>query len=132
VPGSHKNGRMEHEDTNDESNVLFRGQSVSGIAEEQAVMCPLQPGEASFHHGWTLHASMPNRSDDRRIGFNVQYIDPSARQTLHDLDTATLVRGQDRFNHYTPDVFADGVMGPEAIARHERLEKLRKVTWASA
>ena len=62
----------------------------------------------------------------------MQYIDPSARQTLHDLDTATLVRSQDRFNHCTPDVFADGVMGPEAIATHERLEKLRKVTWASA
>jgi len=132
VPGSHKNGRMEHEDTDDDSNVLFRGQSVSGVAEEQAVMCPLQPGEASFHHGWTLHASMPNRSDDRRIGFNVQYIDPSARQTLHDLDTATLVRGEDRFNHYKPDVFADGAMHPEAVENHERLEKLRKETWANA
>ena len=132
VPGSHKNGRMKHDNTDDESNVLFRGQSVSGVAEEQAVMCPLQPGEASFHHGWTLHASMSNRSNDRRIGFNVQYIDPSARQTLHDLDTATLVRGEDRFNHYKPDVFADGVMQPDTIAKHGQLEELRKETWANA
>ena len=132
VPGSHKQGRLEHEDTDDESNVLFRGQSVSGVAEERAAMCPLQPGEASFHHGWTLHASMPNHSDDRRIGFNVQYIDPSARQTLHELDTATLVRGEDRYNYYKPDVFARAVMQPEATAAHERLEKLRKETWANA
>ncbi len=132
VPGSHKQGKLEHTDTQDQTNVLFRGQSVVGIAEEEAVMCPLQPGEASFHHGWTLHASMPNQSDDRRIGFNVQYINPSAAQTLHNLDTATLVRGKDRFNHYAADEFATGAMTPEAAARHAELEKLRKETWASA
>ncbi len=132
VSGSHKQGKLDHEDIDDESNVLFRGQSVSGVTEEQAVMCPLQPGEASFHHGWTLHASMPNRSDERRIGFNVQYIHPSARQTLHDLDTATLVRGEDSFGHYTPDIFATDVMTPKAIATHAALEKLRKETWANA
>ncbi len=132
VPGSHKQGRLDHEDTDDESNVLFRGQSVSGVAEEEAVLCPLQPGEASFHHGWTLHASMPNRSDDRRIGLNVQYINPSARQTLHDLDSATLVRGEDRYKHYRPDLFATSVMAPNAVSRHAELEKLRKETWAQA
>ncbi len=132
VPGSHTQGKLEHTDTADTSNVLFRGQSVEGVAEDNAQMCPLQPGEASFHHGWTLHASMPNASDDRRIGFNVQYIDPSARQTLHDLDTATLVRGVDHFGHYKPDQFASGVMQKEAVERHARLEKLRKDTWANA
>lgn len=132
VPGSHREGKLEHRDTDDQSNVLFRGQSVEGVAEDEALMCPLQPGEASFHHGWTLHASMPNASDDRRIGFNVQYINPSARQTLHDLDTATLVRGVDRFNHYKPDSFARGAMEADALTEHARLEKLRKETWANA
>ncbi len=132
VPGSHKRGKLEHTDTNDESNVLFRGQSVTGVAEDQAVLCPLQPGEASFHHGWTLHASMPNNSQDRRIGLNVQYIHPSARQTLHDLDTATLVRGVDHHDHYKPDIFATGGMEPNAVKHHERLEKLRKETWSNA
>ena len=132
VPGSHKDGQMHHDDIDDESNVLFRGQSVSGVAEDQAVLCPLQPGEASFHHGWTLHASMPNNSDDRRIGLNVQYIHPSARQTLHDLDTATLVRGEDNFQHYKPDVFAAGVMETSAVEAHAALDKLRKETWAQA
>ncbi len=132
VPGSHKQGQLDHQDTDDKSNVLFRGQSVQGVAENNAVMCPLRPGEASFHHGWTLHASMPNLSNHRRVGFNVQYISPSARQTLHDLDTATLLRGQDRFNHYKADQFATGVMEPEAVSHHAALETLRKETWASA
>jgi len=48
------------------------------------VLCPLRPGEASFHHGWTLHSSRPNQSGDRRIGLNIQYLSPSVRQTLHD------------------------------------------------
>ena len=95
-------------------------------------MCPLQSGEASFHHGWTLHASMPNRSDDRRIGFNVQYITPNARQTLHDADTATLVRGFDNVNSYQPDIFATGTMQPDAVATHAALEKRRKEVWANA
>ena len=32
------------------------------------LLCPLQPGEASFHHGWTLHASMLNRSNTAASG----------------------------------------------------------------
>lgn len=132
VPGSHHQGKRAHRDTDDDSNVLFRGQSVDDVAEECALMCPLSPGEASFHHGWTLHASMPNRSDDRRIGFNVQYINPSARQTLHDADTATLVRGTDRFNHYRADEFAKGAMRPADQVRHAKLEEMRKSTWTKA
>lgn len=132
VPGSHKNGMMKHEDLRDARNVLHRGQSVAGVDEAQAVHCPLQPGEASFHHGWTLHASMPNRSNDRRIGLNVQYINPSARQTLNPNATATLVRGEDRYGYYEPDVFASGLMLPEDVARHAVLEKKMKETWDAA
>ena len=73
VPGSHLEGRRGHRLTADHANVLFQGQTVDGVDESAAALCPLRPGEASFHHGWTLHASLPNRSDDRRIGLNVQY-----------------------------------------------------------
>ena len=60
------------------------------------VHCPLRPGEASFHHGWTVHRSAPNTSADRRIGLNVQYVAPDNSQ--HGAaTTATLVRGEDRF-----------------------------------
>ena len=132
VPGSHTQGKLAHEDSADENNVLFRGQSVKDVSESDAVLCPLAPGEASFHHGWTLHASMPNQSDDRRIGLNVQYIAPSVRQLINRNETATLVRGKDDFGHYQPDIFATGVMEPEALERHAELERKRKETWANA
>lgn len=132
IPGSHRQGRLDHVDGDDGANVLFRGQTVAGVDEAQAVMCPLEPGEASFHHGWTLHASMPNHSGDRRIGFNAQYICPSVRQTVNRNETATLVRGEDRHRHYEADIFASGVMEPADLERQAELDRRRKQTWADA
>lgn len=122
LPGSHRTGRHAHETTEDDSNVLFQGQTVHGISEDDAVMCPLQPGQASFHHGWTLHASMPNLSNDRRIGLNVQYIAPHIRQTKNDHDTAILVRGEDGYHHFGEDLPAATDLDPAAIARQVELE----------
>ncbi len=128
VPGSHVNGRLAHETTEDESNVLLQGQTVRGVNEADAVMCPLQPGQASFHHGWTLHASMPNRSNDRRIGLNVQYLAAHIRQTKHDLDTAMLVRGEDKYHHFGEDLPAETDLDPAAVARQAVLEDRHKRT----
>ncbi len=128
IPGSHLEGRLAHETTEDASNVLFQGQTVRGIDEGAAVMCQLEPGEASFHHGWTLHASMPNRSDDRRIGLNVQYLAPHVRQTKHDLDSAILVRGEDAHGHFGRDVAAAEDFAPAAVARWHELDRLHVET----
>ena len=128
LPGSHKHGRYDHETTEDDSNVLLQGQTVNGVDEDKAVLCPLQPGEASFHHGWTLHASMPNRSEDRRIGLNVQYIAPHVKQTKHDRDTVMLVRGEDRFRHYGYDRPAQSDLEPAALAHQRYLEDLYRET----
>lgn len=123
VPGSHLAGQCAHRLTDDPTNVLFQGQTVEGVAEEGAVPCPLGPGEASFHHGWTLHASLPNRSPERRIGVNVQYLAPHMRQTKDDRDTAMLVRGADRYRHFLPDLPAERDLDPAALARHRELER---------
>ena len=132
VPGTHRNGVYDHEATEDESNVLLQGQTVKGVPEEEAVMCPLAPGEASLHHGWVLHASMPNRSDDRRIGLNAQYIAPHVRQTKHDHDTAMLVRGEDRYGHYRSDAAAVTEWEPAAVARWEELHRIHVETAGTA
>ena len=123
IPGSHKDGVYDHETGEDKNNVPLQSQTIKGVDESQSVMCPLQPGEASFHHGWTLHASMPNNSNDRRIGLNIQYIAAHVRQTKHDLDTAMLVRGKDTYNHFGVDVPAETDLDPAAIARQAELEK---------
>ena len=122
IPASHKAGRISHALTNDESNVLLQGQTVPGVSEDNAVSCPLQPGEASFHHGWTLHASGPNTGKDRRIGLNVQYLAPHVRQIKGTSDTALLVRGTDRYNHFANDIAATEDLAPAAVARQAALE----------
>ena len=128
VPGSHRGGPLGHRLTADEANVLFQGQTVDGVDESAAAVCPLGSGEASFHHGWTLHASLPNCSDDRRIGLNVQYLAPRMRQVKHDRDTALLVRGVDEFGHFRPDIPASEDLHPEALARHRALNRLYQET----
>lgn len=132
IPGSHKTGVYTHETYNDPDNVLLQSQTIRGIDEGQAVLCPLEPGEASFHHGWVLHASMPNRSEDRRIGLNVQYLAPHVRQTKHDLDSAMLVRGEDRYRHFLTDLPAKTDFEPDAVERWHNLNKLYVETKGTA
>ncbi len=128
VPGSHRAGHARHRPTADATNVLYQGQTVDGVDEGGAVTCPLRPGEASFHHGWTLHASGPNLGDGRRIGFNAQYITPDMRQTRHSRDTALLVHGADRFHHFGADAPASTDLDPRAVARQRALDRMVRET----
>ena len=122
MPGSHLDGRQDHAFIEDSANVLFQGQTVLDVDESDSVTCSLEPGEASFHHGWTLHSSMPNRDNDRRIGLNVQYFAAHVRQTKHDIDSAMLVRGQDRYRHFRQDIPAETDLDPAALDRQRQLE----------
>ncbi len=122
IPGSHVHGRQHHEATEDHSNVLLQGQTVRNVDENKSVICPLKPGEASFHHGWTLHTSTPNNSNDRRIGLNVQYIAAHIQQTKHHRDSAMLVRGQDQYQNFLADIPAESDLDSDALARHKALE----------
>ena len=122
IPGSHVHGQLHHETRKNESNVLFNGQTVAGVRENDAVVCALQAGQASFHHGWTLHSSGPNESDDRRIALNVQYLATHMRQTKNATDSAMLVRGRDEFGHFTEDPAATSDLDPVAGARQKELQ----------
>lgn len=132
LPGSHRLGQRAHTDRHDPDNVLYRGQEVADITEEDATLVPLNPGEASFHHGWTLHASLPNRSADRRIGLNAQFITPDVRQSVSQGETAMLVRGEDRFGHFRPEIPAAEDLSPASLERHRRLNAEMKETWQKA
>ena len=82
---------------------------------------PLEPGQASFHHGKLLHASGPNRSDQRRVGFAINYIATSVRQTVAREDFAMLVRGEDRHGHFrlVPPPVSD--LSADALAWHRHI-----------
>jgi non-haem Fe2+, alpha-ketoglutarate-dependent halogenase len=104
MPASQQGGRVEHVTTFATSNLLSRGQTIAAeLDEARAVDTPLQPGQMSMHHGWTFHASHPNRTDDRRIGFNMNLVAPNVRQTRFAGDSAMLLRGTDRYHHFSAE-----------------------------
>ena len=105
---------------------MFQSQRVADIDDSKAVAAELKPGQASFHHGWLLHASSPNASDDRRIGLNIQYIAPHVRQTKLPGYTALLARGVDQYRHYEEDVAATSDLDSGAMRRRDELERLNR------
>ena len=103
IPRSHKNGKIPHSTTIDKHNLLHHGQTIENVSESDAVSIPLLAGEASLHHGWTMHTSYPNRSNDRRIGLTINYISTDMYQTQTKNDSAMLIRGIDNYNHFDVD-----------------------------
>ena len=100
LPGSHRLGVRRQIDTFHEHNILTRGQRIDGLDTSGAVDLRLDPGQISLHHGRTIHASMPNRSRDRRIGVAIQqYVPPHVREREGG-GYARLVRGEDRYRHF--------------------------------
>ena len=101
VPGSHRGKMLAHQDTFAADNFLTRGQEAEvEVDENDTVLVELEPGQASLHHGKLLHASGPNRTDERRVGLVINYIAPHVRQIVAKEDYATLVRGEDRYGHF--------------------------------
>jgi hypothetical protein len=67
---------------------------------------------------------MPNKSEDRRIGLNVQYLATHVRQTKHDHDSAILVRGEDAYQYFRTDIPASSDLDPDSMERQAELERM--------
>jgi non-haem Fe2+, alpha-ketoglutarate-dependent halogenase len=76
IPGSHKDGLLEHDNVLDDPNLLNRrGERIRmDVDEAQAVDIVLQPGEMSLHHPNIVHGSNANGSAGPRIGFIVRFV----------------------------------------------------------
>ena len=127
MPGSQNLDQAPHRDTLAADNLLTRGQEIAiDVDEDQAVFCPLQPGALSLHHVRTVHASEPNRSEDRRIGVAVRYITPDVSQVNGDVDSAWLVRGADAHENFVLETPPVADMDEAARAEHARIMQLRQ------
>jgi non-haem Fe2+, alpha-ketoglutarate-dependent halogenase len=80
----------------------------------------LRPGEISLHHVRLVHGSPPNPSADRRIGFAIRYVPTSLRQ-LEGEDSATLVRGTDRYHHFEHEPRPTQDLDPEILELHKHI-----------
>ncbi len=127
IPGSHRLEQLPHRDTLAKDNLLTRGQEIAvEVDESKAVYLTLAPGEISLHNIRTVHASEPNRSDERRIGVAIRYIAPDVRQVEASDDSAWLVRGEDRYGHFIHETPPESDMDAAARAEHARIMKLRQ------
>jgi hypothetical protein len=121
IPGSQTLDQAPHRDTFDRNNLLTRGQEIAvAVDEAAAVPLVLEPGEMSLHHVRLVHGSPPNPSPDRRIGFAIRYIPTSLRQ-LEGEDSATLVRGIDRFGHFELEPRPETDLAADMLAYHRRI-----------
>jgi non-heme Fe2+,alpha-ketoglutarate-dependent halogenase len=116
--GSHLKNQLEHKDTFDTDNLLSRGQEIAvNVPDGEGVDVPLKAGEMSLHHVLLAHASGPNKTSDRRIGFAVRYIPPHVRQ-LKVRDRAMLVRGRDTHGNFDLEPPPKSDLDAAALAEH--------------
>ena len=75
IPGSHKQGVLEHDNVQDPNLLNKRGERLRmDVDESQALDLVLKPGEMSLHHTNIIHGSNANTSDGPRIGFIVRFV----------------------------------------------------------
>jgi non-haem Fe2+, alpha-ketoglutarate-dependent halogenase len=121
VPGTHR-APVPHADTFARDNLLSRGQEVTvAVDEADAVDIVLQPGEFSLHHVLIVHGSEPNRAAWPRIGLAARYVPTHLRQASGMRDSATLVRGTDRYGHFDAEQPPEAELHPDALARHKAI-----------
>jgi hypothetical protein len=119
IPDTQKLEQVAHRDTFAANNLLTRGQEIAvDVDGSTAVMLSLEPGEMSLHHVRLIHGSDPNPSAKRRIGFAIRYLPTHVRQVVGTRDSATLVRGVDRFGNFEPEYAPERDLSDAAIAFH--------------
>ena len=121
IPGSQTMPPLSHRKSPAESaNMLFTHEELADdVDESKAVDVTLAQGDMSLHHIKILHGSPPNRSNGRRIGFAIRYVAPNVKQR-GDMNSATLVRGEDRYGYFAKDPVPARDMDPEIVAFVDR------------
>lgn len=121
IPGTQRE-IVPHTDTFAPDNLLSRGQEIAvDIDPGRAVDIVLEPGQMSLHHVLIFHGSEPNRSRLPRIGFAIRYVPTRVRKVAGLRESATLVRGTDRFGHFDLEPVPSADLHPDAVAYHGRI-----------
>jgi non-heme Fe2+,alpha-ketoglutarate-dependent halogenase len=125
IPGSHRLPMLEHDDKPGQWNMIKRGQGISDrFDNETGVPMPLKPGEMSLHHTALVHCSPGNDNDDRRMGYGISYVPAHVRPLGEPRPSALLVRGEDRFKHFVPELRLGVPMSWTAQAAHAEAVRL--------
>ena len=114
-------GRLAHAERPHATNLLTRGQELAvAVDEQEAVDVVLRPGQVSFHHALTPHASGPNTTAMPRAGFAVRYASTAVRQLAGPPISARLARGRDTYGHFRLEPGPSRALSTAALAEHAR------------
>ncbi len=121
IPGSQTLPPLSHRKSAAESaNMLFTHEELAeDVDEAKAVDLTLDQGDMSLHHIKILHGSPPNRSAGRRMGYAIRYVAPHVKQR-GDMNSATLVRGEDCYGYFSRDPVPARDMDPDIVAFVDR------------
>ena len=121
IPGSQTMPPLSHRQSAAESaNMLFTHEELADdVDEAKAVDITLAQGDMSLHHIKILHGSPPNRSNGRRMGYAIRYVAPYVKQR-GDMNSATLVRGEDRYGYFAKDPVPTRDMDADIVAFVDR------------
>lgn len=114
VPGSH---RLETLATDCDVATVAPVEPLASTNRKLSVV--LKPGELSLHNGRLLHGSEPNRSEQKRIGFVVRFVTPTARPATG-RPSVLLARGVDDHGHF------EIVPPPQDIDPTRAIEQMRR------
>ena len=118
IPGSHRRGAIEHGKGETKNNLLSNGQFVDWGGTEETEFLEVPSGHFSLHDTYLVHSSAPNKSPERRIGIGVSYIPTHVRCTHGEQLSATLVRGEDEYQHFRPEPPPSQAYDAEAVVTH--------------
>lgn len=129
IPGSHKWGDLPHKEAYDPYSMLTRGHYIATeFDKSNALDCVLDAGEALIIHTAVVHSSQPNLSSDRRMGMLMDYV-PAWGKKLNGRESAMLVRGEDRWNHFDLETPPTVPFGEMERARHRKAVELVTATF---
>jgi non-haem Fe2+, alpha-ketoglutarate-dependent halogenase len=116
VPGSHTWGILKHDEKDDPTSILARGQFITDAFDEsKAVDFELQPGEMVMFDNSLVHSSGTNRGPDRRFLLLVEML-PTWAKPPKVRQPAMLMRGVDTYGNFDDEPRPDGEWSEQALA----------------
>ena len=121
LPGSHRLGRVVHDERLGADNMLSHGQTVRiDTATWPVYDNELRPGTMSLHHALLVHGSGPNTTERPRTGICIRYLPGRIRWTGGPPVSAMPVRGRHEGNLVLEQPPSSD-LSREAVRQHARL-----------
>ena len=101
VPGSHREGALEHRELGLDGTRVLGQQVVQPESFDHRFFNVLKAGQASMHSDLLLHGSDANHSDRPRCGITMRFSPTEVKADLNVWPSFSIQmsRGQDEFNH---------------------------------